>query len=241
MVKVIVLQCDNRPLLNYLLKTQDVNKKFCNILNYDYLFFNLDNNKYGNIHPATKKILLVYDFLQNINFDILVFLDSDAWIQNGYWLNNIINNLISNEKYGCFSRDPYVKKNTFINSGSFIIKNNSFTKQMYINIINDLYTNKCYHNLWPYDQYYISKYIFENKDKFIIFVPDILNTPIGKVLRHNWLKNEKMYDDLNKLSNILDKKEELYISIDNTLFIEENYYDKENYPNIIVDGYEYFN
>ena len=62
MVKVCVLQTDNRPSLNYLLETQKVNKKFCNILEYDYLFLELDNNKYGNIHPATKKIHLVNDF-----------------------------------------------------------------------------------------------------------------------------------------------------------------------------------
>ena len=125
---------------------------------------------------------------------ILVFLDSDAWIQNGYWLNDIINNLINNqEKQGCFSRDPYLKINTFINSGSFILKINNFTKEMYKNIISDLYSNNAYHNRWPYDQYYISKYIFENKQNFIIFVPNILNSPIGKVLRHNWLKNQKMY------------------------------------------------
>ena len=130
MVKVCVLQTDNRPSLHYLLETQKVNKMFCNILQYEYLFLELHNNKYGNIHPATKKINIVNDFLQNTNYDILVFLDSDAWIQNGYWLSVMINNLINNDKkHGCFSRDPYVKKNTFINSGSFIIKINEFTNE----------------------------------------------------------------------------------------------------------------
>ena len=73
-------------------------------------------------------INIVNDFLQkNEKYDILVFLDSDAWIQNGYWLNDIINNLINDkQKQDCFSRDPYVKKNTFINSGSFIVKINDF-------------------------------------------------------------------------------------------------------------------
>ena len=238
MVKVCVLQTDNRPSLHYLLETQKVNKMFCNILQYEYLFLELHNNKYGNIHPATKKINIVNDFLQNTNYDILVFLDSDAWIQNGYWLSVMINNLINNDKkHGCFSRDPYVKKNTFINSGSFIIKINDFIKQMYSNIVNDLNNNNTYHNIWPFDQYYISKYIFENKENFTIFVPDILNTPIGKVLRHNWCKNQKMYDDLNKL--ICVKKEKLYVN--KTLFIETEHYDNTDFPNTIEKGYEYFN
>jgi hypothetical protein len=238
MVKVIVLQTDNRPSLNYLLETQKVNKKICNILEYEYLFLELDNNKYGNIHPATKKIHVVNDLLQNTKCDILVFLDSDAWIQNGYWLNDIINNLINNDKkHGCFSRDPYLKKNTFINSGSFIIKNNNYTKQMYNNLIIDLYNNNSFHNSWPYDQYYISQYIFENKDNFIIFIPDILNTPLGKVLRHNWLKNKKMYDDLNALYHDINND----ICFNKTFFNEKDYYDDKTFPNTNVDGYKYIN
>ena len=43
-----------------LLKTQEINKKFCDILHYDYLFLELDkDNVYGDIHPATKKIYVV--------------------------------------------------------------------------------------------------------------------------------------------------------------------------------------
>jgi hypothetical protein len=190
---------------------------------------------------------VVDNLLKNTDYDVVVFLDSDAWIQNGFWLNDIINNLMRDEeKQGCFSRDPYVKKNTFINSGSFIIKNNDFTKQMYKNIItnfeNDLKHNegntaevRRKNNGWC-DQYYISKYIFENKEQFVIFVPDILNTPIGKVLRHNWLKNQKMYDDLNNLISI--KNED--ISANKTFFIETDYYDNEIFPNTIENGYEYY-
>ncbi len=239
MVKVCVLQTDNRPQLDYLLKTQNVNKKFCKYACYEYVFIELENNKYGNIHPATKKIHIVTDFLNNTECDILVFLDSDAWIQNISHLDSIINNLFNNDtKQGCFSRDPYVQKNTFINSGSFIIKNNDFTKKMYNDIIKDLYSNNTYHNIWPFDQYYISNYVFENRDKFTIFVPDILNTPLGKVLKHNWCKNTTMYDDLNKLISLEEKDLCNNVNVV-TPFFEKDYYDKENYPNTEEIGYEY--
>ena len=223
------------------------------------------------MYAATKKIHIVNDFLQNTNYDILVFLDSDAWVQNEHWLNQIINNLINNEqKHGCFSRDPYLKKNTFINSGSFIIKINDYTKQMYKHIIHNLYSNANYHNNWPFDQYYISNYIFENKEKFVIFIPDILNTPLGKVLRHNWLKNQKMYDDLDKIIDKNTSKEDMYVDmsfvietllnnpirivfrhnwckkqkmyddIDKIYFNESSYYDEQIFPNTIECGYQYF-
>ena len=75
MTKVCVLQTDNRPELEYLKKTQKVNKYFCDILEYEYLFLEIENNKYKNIHPATKKIHIINNFLQNTDYDVLVFLD----------------------------------------------------------------------------------------------------------------------------------------------------------------------
>jgi hypothetical protein len=38
-------------------KTKEVNKKFCHILGYDYLFLELDDSKYGDIHIKTKKYM----------------------------------------------------------------------------------------------------------------------------------------------------------------------------------------
>jgi hypothetical protein len=233
MSKVCVLQTDDRPGLDYLLKTQEVNKKFCHFLEYEYLFIDI-GNRFGDLHPATKKIFIVYEFLLKTDCDVLVFLDSDAWIQNFTLLNQIIENLSSNDKkQGYFSRDPYVKKNTFINSGSFIIKINNFTKQMYKDIIDYAMRNRYYHYIWPWDQFYISKYVFENKEHFGIFVPDILNTPKGKILRHNWCKNEKMYSDLSKLLEVKKENNEL------SLFNEEEFYDSEIFPNVNDSGYEY--
>jgi hypothetical protein len=224
MTKVCVLQTDNRPSLNYLQLTMEANKRICDILGYEYMFIELKNDFYGNFHPATKKIHVVNDLLGTPNWDCIVFLDSDAWIQDGFCLKIIIDNLMNNEKkHGCFSRDQYQDNVhcTFINSGSFIIKNNDFIKQMYEQLVFKLYnTNNHFQFHWPYDQFYISNYIFENKDFFTIFVPEILNCPYGEVLRHNWWKSNAMYDDLNALKCL--KKEELYKEKN---FNETNFYD----------------
>jgi hypothetical protein len=233
MVKVCVLQADNRPTLNYLLLSKRVNIKWSDFLGYRYEFIEFDNNKYGNIHPATKKIYIINEFLQNSTDDILVFLDSDAWIQNGIKLRNIVDNLVNDSnKHGCFSRDPYLIINTFINSGSFIIKNNEYTKKMYNEIITTFSNDDSHANKWPYDQFYISNYIFQHKDDFNIFIPHILNTPLGKVLRHNWLKNQKMHNDLIKLI-------EMHVITDFTPFEFDKNYDKEEYPNKNNNGNTY--
>ena len=235
MVKVCVIQSDNRICLDFLLKTQKVNKMFCNYLDYHYEFIEIKNEYHTHLHPAAKKIHVVHDFIQSDKYDILVFLDSDAWIQNGSWLKDIIHHLSNDvQKQGCFSRDPYVKKNTFINSGSFILKINDYTRKMYEHIIRDLNKKKFY-NVFPSynDQPYISDFVFNHRDNFMVFVPDIMNTPIGKVLRHNWLKNEKMYEDLNQLMVL--KKEDM----DTTPFQIKLNYDHKAFPNIQETGYEY--
>jgi hypothetical protein len=211
------------------------------------------------MHPATKKIYVVNDFLNqveskckdsndanntnntnntnNANDDILIFLDSDAWVQNCFWLDEIIKQLENSKvKQGCFSRDPYAKKNTFINSGSFILKINDYTRKMYREIINSLEndeTNSHYKNSWPYDQFYISNYVFKHKEDFDIFVPDILNTPLGKVLRHNWHKTQRMYEDLHYLiaNHVIDT--------DNAEINLKKYIDTEVFPNTDENAYEY--
>lgn len=236
MVNVCVLQCDNRPSLDYLLKTQTVNKMFCEYLGYNYLFVEMNNCNLLNIHPATQKIFIVNEFLKNNpNCDILVFLDSDAWIQDPNSLNIIIHNLITNkQKHGCFSRDISVVHHTYINSGAFIIKNNNYIKEMYNYLETEVCYNSSHHNVWPYDQYYISEYVYQNKEKFIIFNVEVMNTPVGNVLRHNWAKDVRMYDDLNKLI----ENEKKFESVNN-FNINDNI-DDTVFPNVNNEGYNYF-
>ena len=90
-MKVCVIQTDNRPNLKYLELTKFVNTKFCESLNYKYEFILFSNSDYETeYHPATKKILIINTLLGISTDDIIIFLDSDAWIQNPSWLNEIV-------------------------------------------------------------------------------------------------------------------------------------------------------
>lgn len=151
----------------------------------------------------------------------MIFLDADAWIFNPLILKNIIDNLPLT-KNGIFSRDPYLKKNTYINSGSFIIRINNYTKNMYSILEKQARKNPRFK--WPRDQFYISNYVFENKDDFVIYKPDIVNTPIGKVIRHSWIKDFSTC----KIENNF---EELNIDL---------FFDDNDFPNKMEEGYEYF-
>ncbi len=198
--KVCVLQIDNRPALKYLLLTRKVNMKMANELGYDYMFQLFNNKQYGQIDPRSKKIYLINQFLEQCKHDVVIFMDSDAWIQNSRLLKHIIDELIKNENiHGCISRDPYVHDCTFINSGVFAIKNNEYIKNMFKQLIKDMNAYPKYLNQFPHDQFYMSNFIQDHRSDFFVLNVDVFNTPDGKAIRHNWWKNDKMYKDLHDL------------------------------------------
>ena len=217
MNSVCIIQADNRePESFYLKKTMIVNKRAAERLNFDYEFIKFENE--DNIHSAILKIKIINNVLKNTKYEIIIFIDSDAWCNDLINLNNIVNYLFNSKKHGCYSRDPppcdlekepncntvhqpaaHPGNNTYINSGAFILKVNDFTKKMYDNLEKELINDFRYINLWPYDQYYISNFVYKNKNDFFIFKSNILNTPHGEVIRHNWLKNNKMHKDLDYL------------------------------------------
>ena len=231
-MRICILQADNRPNLDYLQLTRKVNEIFAGHYDYDYQFLDIPEvgNYCDNLHPATKKIYIVRDFLEKATHDIVVFLDSDAWIQNGAWLDYIITQLIKSKKHGCFSRDPYEARNTYINSGSFILKVNNYTRSMYKTIMEHLEKYTLYHRMWPWDQHYVSEYVFNHREHFNVFVPTILNTPIGMVLRHNWSKNQAIYDDPNKIIGYT-REERVTEDLKAYPFRLTDYLDSEPFPN----------
>jgi hypothetical protein len=198
-----VVQTDNRDNLDYLILSQRVNQRMCDYLKYSYNYIKMDASYTKDVHPATAKVLVLNDYLQKTDKEIIIFIDSDAWIQNPDALDSIVSNLKSSSANGCFSRDVYCMRNTYINSGGFILKVNDYVKGMYSKLSARLNTanlsDEHFKRNWPYDQNYISNYVYGNRSDFIIYKPNILNQPDGLVIRHNWLKNKAMYDDMNNL------------------------------------------
>lgn len=213
---VVCVQCDNRMNLHendlFNLNNQ-VNRLQCDKINAKHIFITFESDT-----PVFDKTKVLYNFMESIkkDYDVIVFLDTiDAFIYNAYKLKKLIDILNKSDKYGMFSRDPnnhevperlhdnychYNKKEqTFINSGSFVIKNNEETRNFLRDVIQYSETNTKFVRRWPYDQYYLSKYVYNNKDKFYILKCDVLNSPYGSILRHNWKKNEELKNDMSHI------------------------------------------
>ena len=246
---VLVLQIDNRD-LDYLGLTKKLSIHQCQHMNktpemthgtqYHYMFLEMNPYLEPNKYPATSKVRAIYDILHHPAFkaaDALVFLDSDAWIQEPKYLHELVMKILdpTNSYQGGFSRDPYVKKNTYINSGSFVIAVNDYTRKMYKTIMDDMKTDKSHWWKHAYDQYYISKYVLEHKSDFLVFKPDIVNTPAGRIIRHNWWKTHKMYRDLYDLLDV-----NYVIPNPSVPYDFEVELDDQGYPNPMEEGYEYW-
>lgn len=245
---VLIFQTDNRSDVDYLGLTKRVNSDSVKYFNesehiqkqqyqYEYLFYLMEDKHYKEkgIHPATGKINVVNKILHERKEHILVFLDSDAWIQNRDYLHNMIVKLVESEnKQGCFSRDPYLSRNDYINSGSFILKINDYTRNMYKEITQMLESDTSHHNSWSYDQYYISKTIHTHRNDFFIFNPPIINTPEGQIIRHHWYKTHSMFSDLYDLLDIYKP----YVAPKEPFDYDAHLDDKE-FPNLNTYDYEY--
>ena len=203
-MKICILQTDDRTNLNYLKLSMAVNKIACEKLSNEFDIsykFILNTTDEVNVHGATRKILTLLNFMNsNKDIDIIIFLDTDAWVQDKNNLSQLLYHLDGNlDIHGMFSRDPYYDINTYINSGSFIIRNNSFTRGLWAEMKEYMLSDNRFHNEWPYDQWYISEIIYRNRNNFLIFNPEVLNTPNGSTLRHNWYKNQRLYTDIDNL------------------------------------------
>lgn len=246
---VLVLQIENRN-IDYLALTKKTIIQSCHHLSsmveykdqnnenikYHYMFLEMNPYLKSGKHPATTKIYAINELLNTTPCEAILFLDSDAWIQEPKYLHFLMKKLEKDKYQGAFSRDPYLKKNTYINSGSFVLLVNEYTRKMYRTIIETMKMDESYYWKHPYDQYYMSNYVYEHRNDFMIFKPHIINTPDGRILRHNWWKNSKMYQDLYYL---LDENYKISVLSPNDSFDFEIEFEDQGFPNTNEEGYEY--
>ena len=121
--------------------TKKINKKYCNLHKYDFIYDNKrrlpDRKAHWECIPLIQKILNEY------NYEYIVWIDSDAFFRldgNFNLLEEIINKYENNEII--FSKDinNNEKHDSIINSGIIIIKNSEYTKK----ILNYWLTKECF-------------------------------------------------------------------------------------------------
>lgn len=183
-----VVQCDTRSSdeVEWIAQTCKVNKHHAESLGWSYHFisYQIPDNSWS---PQAYKLHVVNEFLTtHTHHDLIVFLDTDAWISNPDMLVNLITDKLHHNTQGIFSRDPYPPEyNTYINTGGYIIKNNDYTRFMFSELAVKILTSR-FKNTPFFDQNLISEYVLAHREDFFVCKCDILNTPDGKIITHQW-------------------------------------------------------
>lgn len=185
---VAVVQCDTRSPeeVEWIAQTCDVNRHHAESLGWSYSFipYQIPDDSWN---PRAYKLHVFNDFLTtHTHHDLVVFLDSDAWISNPDMLVNLITEKLIHNIQGIFSRDPYPPVyNTYLNTGGYIIKNNDYTRSMFSELAEKILTSR-FKNISFFDQNLISEYVLTHRQDFFICKYDILNSPEGKIISHQW-------------------------------------------------------
>lgn len=196
----------NKLIPEYHILTHMYNKikiKTTNIdnINFNYKFFLPDPNP--ERHASWKKYNTILKYWEEIkNYDVVVILDSDAWIKDienfGKWLTYFYN---CQDKFFMFSAEPYLDVTYWlldiqqdVNGGLTILKPNEFTKKSLETIYelpNKVHTLSKFKLDWSFEQIILSYYLNNNKEFLdsILQVPvDMFNTPNGSIVTHCWFK-----------------------------------------------------
>lgn len=172
--------------------TSLINQHKAQLMGFSYKHITTSQEKhYPDRYITWSKIRVLIEFLQNADEnDIVVFLDSDAWIRDHNNFKSLLSHFAQQkDKHGMFSRDPKISYNTFINTGCIVLKNTPYARN-FVHTIWDMLPQKPEKRYeWPHEQYFASKLVEENKNHFIITKVSVLNTPCGEIVRHVWYKD----------------------------------------------------
>lgn len=144
---------------------KEINKKYCENNNYDFIFDN--KRRLKDRHPAWERMPGLINVLENNNYDYVVWIDADAFFRYDHPNQNLLSDIINKnkDKNIIFSYDIPIDKNSEINSGFIIFKNNEFSKK----ILNEIISNKSdeclsYYNNPNWEQNCV-RYIYKNTNE----------------------------------------------------------------------------
>lgn len=186
------------PLILYLIKSLN---------NFIYLNYNYEFNHVENIidrHPSWIKAFNILKELEksSSDWDILVVMDTDAWIKDPIQFKKMIEDFKKSDKIFAFAEEPLCSDtyNDFVkqifNGGFTVLKNTKKVKEYFNDVwkLPDIdYRFSDYKTKWPWEQICLNhiyeQYDSDFKDKTWILPMMDYNSPIGSIVTHSWPKD----------------------------------------------------
>jgi len=162
------------------------NLKYCQKYGYDFCVERLDG-KYKDFYPSWIKIPIILDYLNNTDYDIITWIDSDAVFLTDIRLEDIHKKNITLTQ--CVPSDLYEKQFTLTSTGFISIKNNEYSKKIFSNLLStaeepsfEKYKTSYWHEQGLLDKLFIREEIescnHSEKDIVLNYKKDLLSTPL---------------------------------------------------------------
>lgn len=190
-------------------------KHVAKYIGYEYEYRVIENIE--DRHPSWAKL---YNIMQEVykptsNWDVLVVMDTDAWIRDPILFEKTVSEFHKSEKQLAVAREAYCSESynervkQVFNGGFYMIKKThiiyEFLKNVWDLPVKNIDFN-LYKSEWSWEQICLNYVYNENKDYYdtiFHFLPLIdFNTPLGQIVAHCWLKdkiNEMIIPDMLKL------------------------------------------
>jgi len=167
-----------------------INRLKCRVMGCGYQSLAIRPKDHPKRNITWAKIRILLDFMgQHPEIDIVAFLDSDAFVRDERRFKALVEYLAGDpNKHGIFSRDPLMPKNTYINTGCMILKNNDDVRTFLETVWEDADRCPQYRWEWPHEQHAASDFIASHREAYFICRTAVLNTPCGEIVRHSWWK-----------------------------------------------------
>jgi hypothetical protein len=168
-----------------------INRLKCQIVGCPHEGIPIRPGDHPDRHVTWAKIRLLSDFMrEHPEVGVVAFLDTDAFIRDEGRFMALVDALIADpEKHGILSRDPIMRKNTYVNTGCMILKNDAFIHEFLRTVWRDGDRKRRYRLKWPHEQFLVSAFVQSHRESFHICRTAVLNTPCGQIVRHIWWKD----------------------------------------------------
>jgi hypothetical protein len=183
-----------------------VNALHCQFLGWEYNFRQVSEIPGRSLSWTKIRTILSLLLDPQFKFDLMIFLDSDAWIRQPLELKKIVEDFIHGDKFLLLSNEPNAPQNTEVNSGFMLIKPGVLATRFFQRVWDEAERTPnlaIFLTNWPWEQKVIDQLVKEPEFVCARIDVSLCNTPAGRVLRHCWWKDDArqlLLDELAAMS-----------------------------------------
>ena len=172
----------------FITQTCMINMHKCLLLGAEYENINMTWDHEARAVTWIKIMGLLEQFTQHPDFDVFVFLDSDAWIRDEKRFAEFLQTFAESPRPLAIPRDTDIPGNTYLNTGFIAVKNTKAARAILDGLFESPKYDRFVKTSW-WEQGALSVHQSEHPEDIMVLPLEDFNTPCGSVVRHCWVQH----------------------------------------------------